>query len=115
MDIILNKDNNSIVRTLTKEQQQTLKSIRLSYEDITDKYVLAMLLGHHVDNLEISIKSGIYVDGALALMLDAKNIKLTDIECCDDSFNILSKIYPHKVGQLRRAKMLGKDLLEVVS
>lgn len=114
MKVILNKDNVSVVKALTRDEQIALQTLSLSYDDLNDHKVLAMILGHGIDELEIQLIQTEYIEAVLALMLGAKEIKVTSIETCDSSVKILGKLYPEKIGQIRRLKMLGKDLMEVL-
>lgn len=114
MDIFLYKDNKSSVKSLSKEEQHQLTKLNLSYDDLGDNMIIAMVLGHGINTLDIEICETEYTNAVLALMLASEVMCVTKVETCEASFKILSSLYPDKVGQLRRAKMLNKNLWEVV-
>lgn len=115
MIINLYKDNAPIVETLTQEQQICLTSLDLSYKELSDMYIMAMIFGHGVDVLNMELCETEDIESVVALCLSAKEINVKSVENCNSSFEILSKLYPEKTAKLRRAKMLGKNLWEVIT
>lgn len=114
MEITLKKENKCFIRSLSKEEQVSLKSVDLSYEELKDNHIMAMIFGHGVDILNIEICETDCIDSIIALMLSASQCNILSIETCNSSFEILSVLYPEKKALLRRAKMLGRNMLEVI-
>lgn len=115
MIVTLKKNNEPTIENLSKEEQLHLNSVELSYEELSNNYIMAMIFGHGVDVLNIELCDTKEVNAIIALMMSAKKINVISVENCNGSFEVFSRIYPEKIAELRRAKMLGKSMLEVIT
>lgn len=114
MNIIINNSIDSTIRNLTLEEQASIENIEVNYTDISDKYILAWILGRGIDKLSLHLTDGVEKDVLLALSIQAKDIEVISVDNTKDSVDILGSIFPEKLPALRRAMMLNKNLLEVV-